>query len=424
MSAHSPSAAPSEDLAPLLTPEGLELLADLAPAAAADDAAAGELTLRLRKAGHAPGLVSAVVHQLQLRARGAEKFGDFASSLFLTRAGLEQATRLPVAALHAQRFLSAGVSTVADLGCGIGADALAMASLGIDVTAVEADETTAAAATMNLTPFPEARVVHADALRFDLTGIEGVWLDPARRDTTSSGTRRLFDPEAFSPPLSFVEALADAGRPVGVKLGPGLPHESVPATAEALWLSDGGSVVEAALWFNAVRRPEVRRAALVLRDGGAAELTATTGFPGLDPAAARIDAGGLDALGSHLWEPDGAVIRAGLVGDLAERMGARGLDPHIAYLTTDGAPNTPFARGYRVIGVHPLRTKHLRTWARETDVARLDIKKRGVDVTPEQLRRELLAGRGKNRGGRAATLVLTRVGESRVAIEVEPLGQA
>lgn len=416
-----------EPLAPLLTPEGLALLAAHRPAEAGSDAAATELTLRLRKDGHPAELVSAAVHQLRLRSRGEAKFGPFADSLFLTRAGLEQATRLPVAARHAQRFAGAGLSSVADLGCGIGADSLAFASLGLAVTAVEADELTAAAATLNLMPFDDARVIHGDATTADLEGVDGVWLDPARRDTSSSGTRRIFDPEAFSPPLSFVESLADAGRAVGVKLGPGLPHTAVPENAEAVWLSDGGDVVEATLWFNRLRRPQVRRAAVVVRGNSSAELTATTWFPGMDPEAAELAGDllipeGLDGLGRFLVEPDGAVIRAGLVADLARQIGARGLDPHIAYLSCDEEPSTPLGHAYRVVQVHPLKSKHLRAWAKSTGVNRLDVKKRGVDVTPEQLRREVLAGLGKNKNGRAATLILTRVGERRAAIEVEPLG--
>lgn len=422
----SPASSAPEPLAPLLTPEGLALLAAHRPAEAGTDAAATELTLRLRKEGHPAELVSAVVHQLGLRARGEAKFGPFADSLFLTRAGLEQATRLPVAARHARRFAAAGVTSVADLGCGIGADSLALASLGLAVTAVEADELTAAAATLNLMPFDDARVVHADATTADLDGVDGVWLDPARRDTSSSGTRRLFDPEAFSPPLSFVQSLADAGRAVGVKLGPGLPHTSVPETAEAVWLSDAGDVVEATLWFNALRRPEVRRAAVVVRGDTATELTASTWFPGIDPEAAQLEGellepGGLDGLGRFLVEPDGAVIRAGLVADLALQIGARGLDPHIAYLSCSEPPTTALGHAYRVVAIHPLKSKHLRAWAKSTGVSRLDVKKRGVDVTPEQLRREVLAGLGKNKNGRAATLILTRIGDRRAAIEVEPL---
>jgi SAM-dependent methyltransferase len=387
------------DIAPLLTAEGSRLLEAVGPYDADD--ALGAAT-RLRAAGHDPRLVSAVLTQARLRGRAREKFGDFADRMLFTRAGLEQATRLRVAALHARRFADADLVHVADLGCGIGADALALASLDRRVTAVELDETTAAVATLNLLPFPEATVLQADVERLDLTTLpggppDGVWLDPARRTTSSSGTRRIFDPEAFSPPLSFVEALAGRGLPVGVKLGPGIPHEAVPAGCEAQWVSDRGDVVEAVLWFNAVARPGVRRAALVLSEHGSAELTSPEDH---DPAHADAVLG---PVGAYLYEPDGAVIRAGLVTDLARQLGARLIHPRIAYLTSDELVRTPLARAYRVREVLPHTVKVLKRWVREHEVGTLEIKKRGTDVTPEELRRRL-APKGPGR----ATLVVTR----------------
>ncbi|MGX5356722.1 THUMP-like domain-containing protein [Kocuria sp. KH4] len=406
------------DIAPLLTDEGRRLLERTGPYDADDALAAAT---RLRAQGHDAGLVSAVLTQARLRTRARAKFGDFAERMLFTRAGLEQATRLRVAALHARRFADAGLAHVADLGCGIGADALALASLDRRVTAVELDETTAAVALLNLRPFPEATVLHADAASLDLDGLpggppDGVWLDPARRETSSSGTRRIFDPEAFSPPLSFVEALAARGLPVGVKLGPGIPHEAVPAGCEAQWVSDRGDVVEAVLWFNAVARPGVRRAALVLSEHGSTELTSPED---LDPAHADAVVG---PVGSYLYEPDGAVIRAGLVTDLARRLDARLIHPRIAYLSSDELVRTPLARAYRVREVLPHTVKVLKRWVREHEVGTLEIKKRGTDVTPEQLRRQL-APKGPGR----ATLVLTRTGpgagpgaaERRVVLVVE-----
>ncbi|GEO97268.1 class I SAM-dependent methyltransferase [Kocuria turfanensis] len=389
------------DIAPLLTDEGRRLLAETGPYDA-DDALAAATRLRAR--GHDAELVAAVLTQARLRTRARAKFGDFAEQMLFTRAGLEQATRLRVAVLHARRFADAGLAHVADLGCGIGADALALASLDRRVTAVELDETTAAVALLNLRPFPEATVLHGDAASLDLDALpggppDGVWLDPARRETSSSGTRRIFDPEAFSPPLSFVEALAARGLPVGVKLGPGIPHEAVPAGCEAQWVSDRGDVVEAVLWFNAVARPGVRRAALVLSEHGSTELTSPED---LDPAHADAVVG---PVGSYLYEPDGAVIRAGLVTDLARRLGARLIHPRIAYLSSDELVRTPLARAYRVREVLPHTVKVLKRWVREHEVGTLEIKKRGTDVTPEQLRRQL-APKGPGR----ATLVLTRTG--------------
>ncbi|WP_309082135.1 class I SAM-dependent methyltransferase [Zhihengliuella sp.] len=407
----------TENLMPVLSPEGFGLLSSLAPDAAATDRAALELNLSLRKSGHDPQVVTAVVHQARLRALAKAKLGPFAEHMILTRAGLEQATRMNVAALHARRYVEAGLTRVADLGCGLGSDAMAMASLELDVTAVELDETTAAAATMNLMPWPNAQVVNADAEDFDVSGFDAVWLDPARRTTTTSGTSRIFDPEAFSPPLSFVEGLADAGKPVGVKLGPGIPHESVPANCEAQWVSVGGAVTEATLWFGSLRRDGVRRAALVVGGHGAAELTSGTDAAEAAQARGGRPTGGIEG---YLYEPDGAVIRAGLVEQVVDAVGGHLLDPHIAYFCAPEAVETPFARAYRVLDVKPYNVKALRAWIKAAGIGVLDIKKRGVDVTPEELRRVLLAGAGK-KAKKKATLVLARIGDDRLAIEVEPV---
>ena len=135
---------PTEPIAAAFTPEGQELLAQLSPDQAATKKLATDLTLTLRKAGHSAELVAAVVHQLELRFKARGKFGPFAERMMLTQAGLEQATRLSVAARHAGRMRDAGVRHVADLGCGLGADAMAMAALGIDCllyTSDAADDT-------------------------------------------------------------------------------------------------------------------------------------------------------------------------------------------------------------------------------------------------------------------------------------------
>src|SRR5699024_7852358 len=318
---------------------------------------------------------------------------------------------------------------------GLGADALAIAGLDIPVIAVEIDETTAAATTINLMAFPHAKVEVADAMDWvddhpaDQHTTRGFWLDPARRKTRSQGTVRIFDPEAFSPPLSFVESLADAGHSVGVKLGPALAHNVIPANAEAQWVSLHGSVVEAVLWFNMVQRSDVRRAALVISASGAAELTSPTDF-GTSPA---VPVTGVEGATGYLYEPDGSVIRAGLItdlmvehfmeGDSTDAAAGRQLDEHIAYFCSDAYVETPFATGYRILEVYPYKIKTLRRYVKEHGVTRLDIKKRGVDVSPEELRRTLMQGQNSKKpaSGKHLTLVLTRIGDERYAIVVQPI---
>lgn len=391
---------PSE-LRALLSLEGLRLLDELPQWQRGTDVVA--TVAALRKAGHSPVLVAAVLAQSRLRARARDKFGDFADRMLFTEAGLEQATRLPVAALHAGRYQRAGLRWIADLGCGIGGDAMALAALDLEVTAVERDEATAAIAAYNLAPWAQASVEQGTAETVDLTGVDGVYLDPARRD----GATRLADPADWSPSLDFAFGLGER-LPTGVKLGPGIDRDLIPTEAEAQWVSVDREVVELGVWFGALARPGVRRAALVIGAHGAAELTADGDSADADPGP----------LGAYLYEPDGAVIRARLIGDLARSIGGRMIDPTIAYITTDTYTPTPVATAFRVIEELPLDIRTLKAELARRGVGTVEIKKRGVDIDPAEFRKRLAP-----KGDASATLVLTRIGDRRRALLVERVGR-
>lgn len=353
----------------------------------------------LRRAGFTPGEAAAILTQAALRRRARAKFGEFADRMLFTRAGLEQATRLDVAALHAARFRNAGIAVVADLGCGIGGDALAFAAAGLRVRAVERDPVTAVLAQVNLAPFPEAEVVIADAEDVDLTGVDAVWIDPARRTAGHSDTRRVGAADS-SPSPDFVERTASL-LPTGVKRSPAHDRGTIPDDAEAQWISDRGEVVELVLWRGGLEREGVRRAALVTGSGGIAELTA--------PADAVDEPVG--PLRDHVYEPDGAVIRARLVGDLARATGTHPVGPGIGYLTGGGIARSPFLTAFAVDAVLPFDRQRIRKELRARGVGRLEIKKRGVDLEPAAFRRGLAL-----QGDEEAVLIVTRTDQRRVAL--------
>ncbi|WP_341956697.1 class I SAM-dependent methyltransferase [Microbacterium sp. LWH13-1.2] len=389
------------ELRALLTPEGLELLDALGPVDQVADVA--RAVSRLRSAGHSPDLVSAVVGQAHLRAKAKAKFGDFAARMLFTRAGLEQATRLGVAARHAQRMRRAGIMSVADLGCGIGGDSLAFAGAGLDVQAVDADEVTAAIAAYNLAPFGESAVVRHGTAQENVPSVASdtgaIWMDPARRTSGHSETRRVSSDD-YSPPLDWAFDLA-ARRPTGIKLGPGHDRESLPADAEAQWVSAEGSVVELVLWTGALARADVRRAALVIRGERSHELTA-----GADAEDVPVR-----GLGAFLHEPDGAVIRARLIGDVGRSLDAGMLDERIAYLTSDAALTSPFVQSFRVRETTAANPKAVSAVLKTHGIGTLEIKKRGMDVDPAAFRKKLTL-----KGSQSATLILTRIGDQRRAI--------
>ena len=383
-----------DDLREVLTPEGLALLDGLGPIANTDAATAA--VTRLRRAGHSPALVAAIVTQARLRTRADAKFGEFATRMLFTDAGLQQATRLGVAAHHAGRFRAAGLTRIADLGCGIGGDAMAIAALGLGVTAVDRDEVTAAIAAYNLAPFAAASVMTGTAEDADLGGVDGVWLDPARRD----GATKLRDPSDWSPSLDFAFDLARR-LPTGIKLGPAADRALVPDGFEAQWVSDRGDVVELALWSGPLARDGIRRAALVLRPDGAAELVGAT----------DADDEPVGGLGRFIIEPDGAVIRARLIGDLARSLNARMLHPSIAYLTTDAPVTTPFGASFEIEADLPLDLRTIKRELASRGIGTLEIKKRGVDIDPAVFRTKLGL-----RGPESAVLILTRIGDRRRAL--------
>ncbi|MFD1714659.1 SAM-dependent methyltransferase [Amnibacterium flavum] len=389
----------------LLSSEGLALLDRIGGYGSASDVL--RISTALRREGHPPDLIAAVLTQARLRQRAAAKFGPFADRMLFTEAGLEQATRLPVAALHAGRYRSAGLTRIGDLGCGIGGDAMAMAAIDLEVVAVDRDEVTAAFAAYNLAPFEGAEVRIGSAEETDLSGIDGVFLDPARRTAGHGGTSRL-GPDDWSPSLGFAFGLGDR-VPTGVKLAPGMDRELIPDGAEAEWVTIDGDTVELAVWFGALARPGVTRSAVVQSGGATARIDAPADTEDPEPRE----------LGRYLHEPAGSVIRGRLIGDVARRLDAGLVHPGIAYLTGDRPSPDPLAASFEIREVLPLDERGVARTLRSLDIGTLEIKKRGVDIDPAQFRKRLgLRGPGQ------ATLVLTRLGSRRVAIRADRLAPA
>lgn len=377
---------PVNDLAPLLTPEGRALLDAVRGTAPADELA---VATRLRR-DHPAELVSAALGQARLRQRAEAKFGaEDARRMFFTPNGVEQSTRASVAAYRAERMKSLGITSVADLCCGIGGDAIALARAGIRVLAVDRDPLTAAAARANAEALGLAGLIdvrEADVTEVDTAGFDAVFVDPARR----GGRGRIFDPEAYSPPLSWAIGAALAAPHAALKIAPGVPHEAIPDAAEAEWISDGGDVKEAVLWFGT--EPGAVRATLL---PGPRTLLGT-GLP--NPEVRPV--------GRYLYEPDGAVVRAHLVAEAAAALDGGLIDETIAYVTADTLRPTPYATAYEITDRLPFNVKKLKALLRERGVGILTVKKRGSAVEPEELRRKVLP---KPQGSRAVTVFLTRV---------------
>jgi len=329
----------------------------------------------------------AVLETVLLRRKAVSKVDDPARWLF-TGSALQQATPAPVARLRARRFAGRAVH---DVTCSVGVDLAALAAVADRCVGSDLDPVRLAMARHNVGP--AAAVVRADALR-PVTRGAAVFADPGRRDAAG---RRRWRPADFLPPL---DALAQAwpGADLAVKCAPGLDFAELPWSGEVELVSLDGHVREACLWTGSLATEGVRRRATVLR-AGRPEWTVTDAEP--DECPVR-------EVGEWLVDPDGAVVRAGLVRQYAARHGLWQLDERIAYLSGDVPP--PGIRAFRVTEDGHYSEKSLRRRLHERGIGRLEILVRGLDIDPNALRPRL-----KLKGPHEATVVLTRVGRSPMA---------
>ncbi len=344
----------------------------------------GELT-RLRQHFSA-SQAQALVTLARLRQRARKKFPMHAHRLFFTSKALQQASPAAVARWTAQRYRHA--SWVADMGCGMGGDALAIASLGSRVLAIDRDPLALALVKANASALGQS---HIHPLRANITHpgwkIPIAWADPGRR----TPTHRVFHPETLQPPLSALLQVQRTIAPhLGVKLMPGLHHRHIPPGIEVEWISLEHELKECVFWFGDLAEREGRRATVL-------------------PAGKSLWSEGhkapLNPPGHFLYEPDPAVIRAGAVGDLANQLQLWQIDREIAYLCGDRLVITPFARTWRILEHHPFHLKRLNQRLRGMGAEVIAVKKRGSPIDPEAFRKKL----HRSRKGRPVVVVLTRV---------------
>jgi hypothetical protein len=296
---------------------------------------------------------------------------------------------MPVARHRAHRFAGRDVH---DVTCSVGVDLAALGSVAARCVGSDLDEVRLIMAAHN-TSVP---VVRADALH-PVTRDAAIFVDPARRDAAG---RRRWHAADFVPPLDELAA-AYQGRDLAVKCAPGMDFAELPWTGEVELVSLDGQVREACLWTGSFAGP-TRRATVLRSDGP--RWTVTSDDP--DDCPVR-------EAGEWLVDPDGAVVRAGLVRQYAATLGFGQLDERIAYLTGDGKPDG--IRAFRVLEHGHYTEKSLRQTLRRRSVGKLEILVRGLDVDPNTLRPRL-----KLSGPESATVVLTRVGRTPTAYLCEP----
>jgi SAM-dependent methyltransferase len=353
------------------------------------------LLSRLRK-GLSAERAHLVVEQVELRGRAREKFA-LADRMFFTRKGLEQATDEQVAAVKAARFPA---GAVADFCCGIGGDALALArrtlarSASEELRAVELDPSVAILAAANLRSHDceNTTVVIADAAAFPLADYAAWHIDPDRR----AQGRRTSRVELYAPSLEELRRLLHQNSNAAIKLAPAAEAPfDWREVAELCWLGSRGECRQQVAWFGSLARQAGQRSATIVDARGGARIV--VGGPDEPiPIAPR--------LGRYLYEPHAAVLAAKLAGALCREHALAAVSTGIAYLTSDVLIDEPACDAFEILDVQRLDRKLLRAWCRERHIGRLEVKKRGLEIDPEQLRKAVIGT-----GDSEATLVVSRV---------------
>jgi SAM-dependent methyltransferase len=372
----------------LLSDEGQRLLAKMAETPISSQNQL-QIASRLRNQID-PHFAQAVVETVWLRQRAADKFNR-AGAMYFTRAALEQSSSETISSYRAGRFFEGGFERIADLGCGIGGDSLALAAQA-EVTGIDMDGMRLSMARENVRVYGNGGrflPLQADLYRLPPAAVEALFFDPARRDERG---KRLKSVHLYRPPLSLIDAWLAQTPHAAVKISPGIDYAEIPPDVDVEFISVDGDVKECVFWYGELRRG-VDRQATLLPEGHTltSGVHAETDVPPREP-------------GAYLYEPDGAVIRAHLVQDLARQIGAAPIEATIAYLTSDERVETPFARRFVVEDWFPFQLKRLRQYLREREIGHVTIKKRGSPLDVDSLQRQL-----RLQGGEERIIFLTHV---------------
>ena len=329
-----------------------------------------ELALQSKLRGDYPDdLVRAAVSLYQLRKRGLAKFTR-AGQMWFDRQGLEQSTTETVSRYKATRFTGA----VWDLCSGIGSDAFSLAS-DCDVTAVDINPAAGLRTLWNAEVYGVAdRVKTISADVRELKELDGlVHIDPDRRPGSGGRVSRIED---YVPGLDFLQELMTRCRGGAIKVSPASNFGGKFPDAEIELISLNGECKEATVWFGELARDTLFRAT-VLPEG-----ETIAGHP-LEVAVPIVP------LGHFLYDPDPAVVRAGLVDVMADRLGLSRLDSAEEYLTSDQPVHSPFVQTFEVLGNLPNNERDLKGWLRTSGFGPLEIKCRHIPVQADLLRRRL-----------------------------------
>ncbi|HHY07157.1 MAG TPA: class I SAM-dependent methyltransferase [Corynebacteriales bacterium] len=382
-----------------------------------EDTFASTTKLRKQFPDLTPAQVNSVIELVQARRLAAEKLGDETAAWLLTKETVQQATARPVVDHRADRLAAAcaaqTVTGIHDATCSIGTEVAALLRKNIDASGSDIDEVRLAMAKHNV---PAANFQQADALTPTWSADTATLIDPARRSSTG---RRLYrGPEATIPTLTAVlETYRD--RPYVIKAAPGIDWEGLfhdgwgtgPWSGEVEIVSITGSkrggVKEAALWSTEFADEKVNRRATVLAPDGAIVDTVTDHPENISRAQSQD----IQEPGSIIVEPDGAIVRSGLVREWGALHGLWLMDEYIAHLSGDNPPvDVPYYQVQKQLRFHK---NDLKKAFQKMPTSALEVLVRGIELDPALVRKQVLGKPVKDAPAR--TLIVTRIGDNAAA---------
>lgn len=352
----------------------------------------------------------ALVEVALARRSAAAKFSAArAEQWIMDSDSVQQATPQVVAESRAAHLLSLGVRDVVDVTCSVGTELAALAAAaagsGQAVPAAPSGQVGVGAGFQriiggDLDPqrvrmarhnVPDVPTIVMDALRPALsTSVLApgtvVLADPARR-TSSGRVTKLSD---LRPRLEDLAAVySEQGIDTAIKCAPGIDYTEFDGQVDVV--SVEGNVKEACLYTPGLS--QCGRRAVMLGVASGQQETIDDHMPEQDKVA---------EVGKYIVDPDGAVVRAGLVRHYAAKHGLWQLDERIAYLTGPAVP--PGRRGFEVLEQVPF--KHVRKALVARGIGAVEILVRGVDINPDEVRKKW-----KLKGSEEASVVVTRIGD-------------
>jgi len=324
-----------------------------------------------------------------LQKRGRGKFSR-ANEMIFTATGVEQSSSEVLGKYHNRRV--GKVNNLADLCCGIGGDLHYLAENRKQVFAVDLDQDTLLCAAYNNDNWDNITYLQEKAEDFNHK-VDLIFADPDRRP---EGVRKLRI-EDMKPGLEelldlyFVKKLC---RGMLIKLAPVINYRKVEKEFFSNWskyatqwyswefISENGVMKEILLCVGAQSEVIKRKAVLL-------------------PAGLELKGNGKEEIAEKGWqkyvfEPDKAIIRAGLVQKLGSELGYQLLDSHLALLTGEQEVSSQYGRLYRLKEILPYKRKVLQKYLREAEAGELVIKTRGFPETVESLRQKFKL-KGKKR---------------------------